>query len=135
MADKTYVCVAPVSIREAFDNKFKSAATKLVNAALTKLIDGSSKLTTKPPADKNAEGFYLDGSLGLTKSDKEVEADIKMAMADWPKKSIFAVANSSASLEVDDPAKIDEDDVEAVIQGVIDEIESKVLKEFEKRAK
>jgi hypothetical protein len=59
MPDKTYVCVAPVVAKEAFDHKYKSTLPKVVNAAIAKAIDGSSKLTTKPPADKKAEAFIL----------------------------------------------------------------------------
>jgi hypothetical protein len=134
MADKTYVCVVPVGVKEAFDNKYKSSLPKRMNAALSKAIDGSSKLTTRPPTDKKADGFYLDGSLSLRKTDKGIEAELKMVLADWPKKSIFGTASSKASTQVANPDRIDKD-VDAVIDALLDDVQDKVIKEFEKRAK
>jgi hypothetical protein len=134
MSDKTYVCVPPVGVKETFDNKYKSTLPKMINAALAKAIDHSSKLTTKPPSDKKEEGFYLDGSLSLKRTAKGIEAELKMVMADWPKKSIFGTASSKAGTDVANPAKIDAD-VDAVIESLLDDVQAKVFKEFEKRAK
>jgi hypothetical protein len=134
MPDKTYVCIVPVGVKDAFDNKYKSILPKRINEGLAKAVDRSSKLTTKPPADKKEEGFYLDGSLSLTRTDKGIEADLKMALASWPKKSIFGTASSKASTQVANPAKID-NDVNDVIDALVDEVQAKVIKEFEKRAK
>ena len=134
MSDKTYVCVDPIAIKDTFDSKYKSTLPKRVTAAFEKAIDRSSKLTTKPPADKKAEGFYLTGTLSLKKTDKGIEAKLSMVLASWPKKSIFGTANSEASTEVANPAKIDKD-VDAVIDALLDDVLTKVVKEFEKRAK
>jgi hypothetical protein len=131
MADKTFVFVAPVAVKEVFDSKYKSTAPKRLNEALAKAINRSSKLTTKPPADKKAEGFYLDGSLTLKKTDKGIEAELKMVMADWPKKSIFATASTKASVEGGDSDK----DVNALLDALVDGVQAKVLKEFENRVK
>jgi hypothetical protein len=133
MADKTYVCVAPLGVKEAFDNKYKSSLPKVMNASFAKAIDRSSKLTTKAPSDKKAEGFYLDGSLSLKRTDKGIDAELKMAIADWPKKSIFATASSKAGAQVGNPDKIDKD-VDDVISALLDDVQSKVIKELEKRA-
>jgi hypothetical protein len=132
--NKKYVCIQNVGVKDAFDNKYKSTLPKIMTARIEKAINSSSKLTTKPPADKKAEGFYLDGSLSLRRTDKGIEAELKMALADWPKKSIFGVATSKASVEVGDPAKIDKD-VDAVIDALLDDVQAKVIKELEKRAK
>src|SRR5262245_35177967 len=134
MAGKTYVCVAPVVMKDSFDNKYKSSLPKRVTDALAKAVDRSSKLTTKPPSDKKAEGFYLTGNLSLTKTDKGVKAERTMVLADGPKKSIFGGASSQASTEVRNPDKIDKD-VDAIIDALIDDVQSKVIKEFEKRAR
>ena len=134
MADKMYVCVAPVGV-SAFDSKYKSSLPKVLNAAFAKAIDRSSRLTTKAPSDKKEEGFYLDGSVSLKKTAKGIAAELSMAMASWPGKSIFGTASSKASVEVDDPSKISDDDVDAAIQALLDDVQPKVIKELEKRAK
>jgi hypothetical protein len=130
MADKTYVCVEDVAVKEVFDSKYKSTAPKRLKEALVIAINRSSKLTTKPPADKKEEGFYLSGGLTLKKTDKGIEGELKMAMATWPKKSIFATATNKASVEGDS-----DKDVEAVLEALADGVRAKVLKEFENRAK
>src|SRR5215471_6731948 len=103
MPDKMYVNVDPIAIKDTFDNKYKSSLQKRITAAFEKAIDRSSKLTTKPPADKTAEGLYLTGTLSLKQTDKGVEAKLSMVLATWPKKSIFATTSSAASTEVANP--------------------------------
>jgi len=105
-----------------------------MTAELERAIDRSSKLTTEPPADKKAEGFYLTGSLSLKKTDKGIEAKLSMPLATWPKKSIFGVASSQAIVEVTNPAKIDKD-VDAVVDALLDDARAQVIKALEKRAK
>jgi hypothetical protein len=67
MSDKTYVCVAPVVIKQAFDNKYKSTLPKRMGDSIAEAIDRSSKLTTEPPKDKKAEGFYLTGDFWVSR--------------------------------------------------------------------
>src|SRR5262249_61017645 len=117
MADKTYVEVDTIAIKEVFDGKYKSTLPKRMTPAIEKAIDRSSKLTTKPPADKKAEGFYLTGSLSLKQTDKGIEAKLSMVLATWPKKSIFGSASSAASTEVANPDKSDRE-----VDAVIDEL-------------
>jgi hypothetical protein len=107
-----------------FDHKYKSTLPKVVNAAIANAIDGSSKLTTKPPADKKAEGFYLTVSLSLKKSDKGIEAELKMVLATWPQKSIFGMANSDARVAVANSGKIDKD-VDDIIDALLDDVHDK----------
>ena len=59
------VCVAPMTVKDAFDSKYKTSLPKVMREALTKAVDRSSKLTTKAPSSKDKEGFYLDGGLTL----------------------------------------------------------------------
>jgi hypothetical protein len=137
MADKTYVDVDTIDVKDpksAFDGKYKSGLPKRMNAVFEKAINRSSKLTTKPPSDKKAEGFYLTGTLTLMKTDKSIEAKLSMVLATWPKKSMFGAANSEASTEVSNPDKIDKD-VDAVIDALLDDAQTQVVKAFEKKAK
>ena len=134
MADKTYVEVDTIAIKEVFDGKYKSTLPKRMTAAIEKAMDRSSKLTTKPPADKKAEGFYLTGSLSLKKTDQGIEAKLSMVLANWPKKSMFAMPNFEASTKVANPAKIDKD-VDAVLDALLDNAQTEVVKVLEKRVK
>jgi hypothetical protein len=134
MADKTYVCVDTISIKDTFDSKYKSTLPKRIGTAFEKAIDRSSKLTTKPPSDKKAEGFYLTGTLSLKKTDKGVEAKLSMVLATWPKKSMFGAANREASTEVSNPDKIDKD-VDAIIDALLDDAPAEVVKTLEKKLK
>ena len=134
MADKTYVCVAAVEVKEVFDNKYKATLPKLIREALVKAVDRSSKLTTKPPADKNAQGFYAAGVLWLRRTTKGVEAEIDVVLADWPKKNMFGSKNSKAPVAVPNPDKIDQK-VDEVVEAVVEHIQENVVKGLEGRAK
>lgn len=134
MADKTYVCVPPIEVKEIFDAKYKSTVPKRVNEALAQAINRSSKLTTKPPADKKAEGFYAAGDLWLRQTDKGIEAELSMVLADWPSKKMFSNKRSKAGPEVPNPAKIDQT-VDEVVAAMLEHVQANVVKELEKRAK
>jgi hypothetical protein len=134
MVDKTYVCVAPVAITDIFDSKYKSTLPKLIRDGLAHAIERSSTLTTKPPADKNTEGFYVGGEVSLTKTAQGVGAELSVVLADWPKKKMFSSKDSKANTEVSNPAKIDQR-VNEVLAAVLEHVQAKVVKELEKRAK
>jgi len=133
MANKTYVCVGGVSLKETFDNKYKTILPKKMKAALQKAMDRSAKLTTKPPSDKKAKGFYVDGSVTLKKTANGIEAEIQVVLAHWPDKTIFtAPSKTKATTTVSNPAKIDQD-VDAVIEALLDAVAAKVIKVLESR--
>ena len=133
MPDKMYVCVAPIGV-EAFDSKYKSTLPRLMKDKFERAINNSSKLTTKPPADKTAEGFYLDGNLSLKKTDKGIDGKMDMALASWPKKAIFGTATNKAFTDVPNPARID-GDVTALVDAIMDDVKAKVIKTLEGRVK
>lgn len=136
---KKYVYVANFGVKEAFDNKYKSTMPKVMKSVAEKGVNASSKLTTKPPADKTEEGFYFDGSLSLSKTEKGssilLEAKIMAQLANWPKKSMFAFPIASAKLDGanPDPKKM-ERDVEDLVRGVMDAVLEDSIAELEKRA-
>jgi hypothetical protein len=134
MADKTYVNVPDVAVKESFDNKYKSTLADRAHAALAEAINRSSKLTTKAPADKKALGFYVAGVMWLRKTDKGVEAEMNVVLADWPKKKMLASKNSKAGTDVTNPAKIDKK-VDEVIAVVLERMQATVVKDLEGRGK
>src|ERR1041384_284042 len=125
---KKYVNVGNFAVKDAFDNKYKSSLPKVMKAATEKAVNASSKLTAKPPSDKNTEGFYVDGTLtSLTKTAKGsmcvVEGEIKMLLATWPKKSMFAFPSASAKIEAGTSDKIDDvvsDLAKALVEAGLD---------------
>ena len=134
MSDKTYVCIASFNVKEAFDNKYKSNLPKRIADAIGDAVDGSPKLTTKPPKDKKAEGFYVAGDFWLRRTDKGIEAEIKTVLAEWPSKKMFGSKGSKASTAVANPAKIDQS-VNEVVDAALEHVQANVVKEFEKLAK
>lgn len=134
MADKSYVFIASINVKESFDSKYKSSLPKTVKDALVDAIDGSSKLTTKPPSDKDAKGFYVAGDLWLSRTDKGIEAELSVVLADWPSKKMFGSKDSKAGADVPNPAKIDQK-VKEVMDAIVEHIQDNVVKELEKRAK
>ena len=133
MPDKSYVQVANIGVKEAFDNKYKSSLSGRIKEELTDAVNGSSKLTTKQPAKKDAEGVYLDGALSLKRTDKGLEAELNLQLATWPKKAIFGMAKSKAAVPVSNEARLDRD-VNDLVDAVLEDASKKALKEFEKRA-
>lgn len=139
MADKTYVAIATMGVKDTFDRKYKSSLPSVITAVAENAVKKSSKLTTKKPKDKKAEGFYLDG--GLVKLEKVkkgkgevLNAVVKMQLATWPKKSMFAFATGSGSYAFE--AKTVDADVKFLVESVVGSTMKKdVIKQFEKRAK
>ena len=127
MADKTYVEIAPVTIKEIYDSNCKSAVAKQIDESFTKAIDKSSKLTTKT---KSKEGYFLSAAISIKQTKKGLEASLNMAIATLPGKSIKATASSNASVEVDgDPSR---DDLEALVDALLENVQSKTIKLLEK---
>ncbi len=131
MPDKKYVECDRVTVKNAFDNKYKSSLPARIQNAVGAAIRASSKLTTKPPTDKAAKGLSIMGSVSLTKTDKGIEAEIEWTLSYWPKIKMFGRAHSTASTEVANPEKID-GEVDAVIDGLVDDFRGRVLKTLEK---
>ena len=134
MADKRYVNIPAVATKETFDNKYKSIWPKKVQAALVAAINGSSKLTTEPPEDKKAPGFYAAGQVALRKTDKGVEAEVQVVLADWPGKKMFRTEISKADTPVPNPAKIDQK-VTDIMEGILENIPKNVVKTLEGKVK
>jgi hypothetical protein len=133
---KNYVYVANFGVKDAFDNKYKSTLPKVMKSLAEKMVNGSSKLTTKPPADKKEEGFYLDGSLtSLSKTENGaigLKAKIMMTLATWPKKSMFAFPSAEGSVESDEK-RLDRD-VGELVTALLEDLMTTSVKELEKRA-
>ncbi len=134
MADKTYVEVPNVNIKEIFDNKFKSKVQKDLTDGMNDAVDKSSKLTTKKPSDKKAEGFYLPASVALKLDDDLLTANLSTALASWPGKSIFGNATSKYGTSVNDADKVTDKDVDAVLEGLLKNFRDNVIKALEKQA-
>lgn len=141
MADKkTYVCVAAIAVKDLFDDKYKATLPKLMKATIEAAVNKSPKLTTKPPADKTEEGFYIAGTLGpLTNptvgSRVDISAKVSLVLASWPKKSMFAFPNAEASFQGIDAKKIDKEVEELVIKTILEPMmKDDVIKLLEKRA-
>ena len=138
--EKTYVHVANIGVGKAFDSKYKSSLPKVMKAAAEKAINKSSKLTTKPSKDKKAKAFYLDGNLfklnKVTKGNKEtIEGEIKLQLADFPKKSMWGFASSSGKLPDPNPRRIDKD-VEWLVAEIVETaVKKDVVKAFEAKIK
>jgi len=134
----TYVHVAKFSVSKIFDEQYKAKLPELMRKTAAKQVEKSKLLTIKPPKDKKAPGFYLDGSLKLAMGEKGgkvlLAGEVKLVMATWPKKSMFAFPTGTAKI-VANP-----DDLEGDIRALVDALMTSVVKdqavkEFEKRSK
>jgi len=137
MADKKYVYVETVSVTKIFDSKYKSKLQACIKNMMEKAINASSKLTTKPPADKKAGGYYA--SLNLVALEKEqkgnkinLNAEISKFIGTWPDKRLLtAKSSSSATLEGADPNKLDKE-VERAVGDLMEAVADTVVNFLEK---
>ncbi len=127
---RTYVHVAPIAVSDAFDDKYKASIPPIIQDFLAKAVNGSAKLTT----DEAPAGFYLDGSLALTKTDTGIAAKLAIQLGDWPSKSLWGFAVPKAATEVRNLAKIDQD-VDFLIHSLLEEVQAKIVTLFEKKVK
>ncbi len=135
MADKTKTCVVinPINAKEVFDKKYQASLPKLIKESFEAAINKSAALTTKPSSDKKAPTLSLDGTLTLKKSKKGIEGKLSIVMA--KDRSIFGSANSEGAIELDDPDKVSESDVNDLVKAFLKDVQPKVIKELEKKAK
>ena len=134
-ANKTYVDIAKMSVKDAFDAKYKSSLPKVMQKAAEKAVKASSQLTLDPPKEKGATGFSLDGSLvsiGPDKAGKKLEGKFSMAISTWPGKSIKALPSSNAALAIADASKVDAADVEALAESLVESAMKEAVKYMEK---
>jgi len=131
-----YVNVGPMSSKtgDADDTKLR---TLMVNIATKTLGKASNMATTwagggvpskAALAAKNAQGFYVDGTLNELKvkqagSSSTVSCKISMLLASFPDKSVFGFLNGGASVQASaserDIAMAREDCVSAVVEDLI----------------
>ena len=130
MAAKTAVYVNPISVKAPFDKKFESSLPKQVKEGLEKAIDKSSKLES---SDDKKASLSLNGNLKLTCDKKQLEAALSVVLC--KDRSIFGGADNSAAMEVDDPAKVSADDVDALVEAILKDVGPDVVKELEKKLK
>ena len=130
MADKIYVKVGNMNVKEAYDNKYKSSLPKVMKAAAEKALKTSSKLTLTEPSADGAKGFRVDATLTLKKTSSGVTAEVNVALINWPENTLYGNASSKATLSGTDPG---DDDVEDLVSQVMDGVLKKqIIKEFEK---
>ena len=138
MADKTYVAITKMGVKDAFNRKYKSSLPSVITAVAEKAVKKSSRLTTKKPTDKKAEGFYLDGGVVKLECVKKgkgevLKAQVKMQLAIWLSKSMFGFTTDNGSYPF--VAKSVDADVKFLVQTVVGNAMKSAVKEFEKRAK
>jgi hypothetical protein len=119
---KIYVDVQKFAIKDVFDSKYKSSLPVVMQKAAEKAVKGSSQLTLDEPKNKGTKGWSLDGSLsslGPDKAGKKLQGEVSLAISTWPGKSIKAMPNGSAAMAIDDAAKIDSGDVQAIAEAAV----------------
>lgn len=134
----THVHVAKFSVSKIFDDKYKAKLPELMRKTAAKHLEKSKLLTVKPPKDKKAPGFYLDGSLKVAMGEKAgktlLAGEVKLVMATWPKKSMFAFPSGTAKI-VANPNDL-EGDIRALVEALVTSVvKDQAVKEFEKRSK
>jgi hypothetical protein len=133
MANQVYVEVAHFTVKDTFDNNYKSTLPKVMAAAAEKAIKRSSKLTTKRPSDKSAEGFSLGGALSLKKTATGATGKIMMQLNHWPKNSLFAMPQGGGT--ADAGSDLDEA-IKDLVETIVDDVVMKqVIKVLENQAK
>lgn len=137
MADpKTYVNIEKLAVKDVFDSKYKTSLLPIIQKAAEKAVK-ASKLTTDEPKEKGAKGYTLDGtivSLGPDKSGKNLKGECSLVISTWPGKSVKAMPSGNAAIGIDDPAKIDAGDVEAVAEAAVKSAMESATKYMEKNA-
>ena len=138
MADsKTYVDIAKMSVKDAFDAKYKASLPKVMQKAAEAAVKKSSSLTLDTPKDKGATGFSIDGSLvsiGPDKAGKKLEGKFSAAISTWPGKSIKAMPSGTAAMAIPSADKVDSGDVEAIAAAAVESAMKSATKYMESNA-
>lgn len=131
-----YVNVGPMSSKtgESDDTKLRALMVSVATKTLGKVSNmattwaGGGVPSKAALAAKNAQGFYVDGTLNELKvkaagSSSTVSCKISMLLASFPDKSVFGFLNGGASVQASaserDIAMAREDCVSAVVEDLI----------------
>jgi HEAT repeat protein len=132
-----YVNVGPMSSKTgtANDAKLRTVMNTTAGKTLNKVASsmattwaGGGVPTKSQLAQKNTQGFYVDGTLNELKIDKagnssKVSCKISMLLASFPDKSVFGFLNGNAAVTASasdrDIALAGEDCVTAVVEDLI----------------
>ncbi len=134
---KTYVNIQKFAVKDVFDAKYKSSLPSIMQKCAEKEVKASGKLTLDEPKDKGAKGYTLDGSLvslGPDKTGKKLQGECSISISTWPGRSIKAMPTGKAAVAIDDPAKIDAGDVQAVAVACVEGAMQEATKYMEKNA-
>lgn len=135
MADaKTYVEIPTFAVNK-IDDKHKSRVVDLMTKTATALVKRSGKLTVDKP--KDGKGWSLNGSLasiGPDKSGKKFAAEVSMAIAVLPGKSIKAMPKGLASFAIDSADSVRPGDFDAAAEAAVDAAMKSALKFMESNA-
>jgi hypothetical protein len=132
-----YVNIGPMSSKTGSpddDAKLRAMMGKVATKTMSKVA--SNMPTTWPGgvpsaaalAQKNVQGFFIDGTLNELKIDKSgssatISCKVNMLLADFPNKSIFGFLNGGAKVQASssasDIALAREDCVSAVVEDLI----------------
>ena len=139
-AEPVYVHIAKFAVKSIFDGKLKAKLPELMQKTATKVVEKSRILTTKPPRDKRAPGFYVDGAVDKIETNERsgktyLSGEMVMQLATWPEKKMFAFPTAKTKFEVEKPDKMQGEVDLLVLSLVKDLMEKQVIKELEKRAK
>jgi len=136
-AGGVYVNIGPMASKTGTadeDAKLRAMMVKVATKTLGKVA--SNMPTTWPGgvptaaalAQKNVQGFFIDGTLNELKIDKSgssatISCKVNMLLADFPNKSIFGFLNGGAKVQASssasDVALAREDCVSAVVEDLI----------------
>lgn len=150
--DKVYVHVGKFGVKKIDDSipaqdKVKKVAVAAMLKATTKALEKSALLTTKPPKEKDAKAFYVDGSvvaLGLVEKggQKIMVCKVSFDAGDWNLKSkkgtmnMFPSGGGKLPVDAPDDAGRVAGDVAFLLDSVTSDVITKqLLKPLETKAK
>jgi hypothetical protein len=124
---KAYVKTLDFSVKTqaGVDPLFQKVGPQMVVARVKQNVDQSSKLTSKPPANKNAQSFEVGGTLTLS----SVTGNTIRG------KMTLSFDNGSINSEVKIPTKDADEDTDKLIIKIVDEAMGKVIPVLEKQVK
>jgi hypothetical protein len=111
-----------VKVMAGVDPLIQRTGPQMVMARIRQNVDQSSKLTSKQPANKNAQSFSVEGTLTLS----------SVTGNSLRGKMTVSYDSGSANVEVKIPTKDADEDTDKLIIKIVDDAMGKVIPALEK---
>jgi hypothetical protein len=128
-----YVDLAPMSVnKKSVSEEFWATLPKVVRGTVKKVIDNTDGFTTEQGSKKPRKRFYIDGAVTTLSTETNgrrttVRCHVKLQVATYPEKSMFAFPSGNAKAEGGSSDKDIQYSAASCVEAVVEDLTAKAI--------